>query len=185
MRALAVGLALLLGAPAYLAAQQRAPIEVGTRAGISYLFNTGSLTTFSVPGGGPSPFGAAVGGNASVHAAFFPGGNVMVEPQVSFALISESDGGETITNIALAGQVAYLFNGARANSAYVGANAAFVNVDLGEFFGSENDFAAGGTLGYRFLPYEHVAIRLEASYRRWFDFEVNELDGAVILGVVF
>jgi hypothetical protein len=34
------------------------------------------------------------------------------------------------------------------------------------------------------LPRDFLAIRVEAGYRRWFDFEMHEINAAIILGIV-
>jgi hypothetical protein len=68
-----------------------------------------------------------------------------------------------------------------ANSAYIGFNGSFFSISNGS---SESDFAAGGNVGYRLLPRDFLAIRFEAGYRRWFDFELHEINAAIIIGVV-
>lgn len=172
---------LFFASPPLLRAQERPGVEVGARAGLNILFDGGE-TIFTLAGGGPSPLGSLVAGNTAVHVAFFPSPQFMIEPLVSFGVASNS---ETFTNLTLAAQGAYLFNGATTNSAYVGATAAFNSIDLGDLTDSETDFAVGGTVGYRILPRPNAAIRLEAGYRRWLDFEINEIDAAVIFGVIF
>ncbi len=184
MRRLALALGFLLLLPAYLVAQDKPAAEIGTRIGVDILLpDDGSLVSVGIPGGGPSPAGSLLGTSSTIHFAFFPSTQVMVEPQVSFSLLSISNGGsETLTSFGLSGMVAFLFNGAAVNSPYVGANATFFLIDGdGD---SENDFALGGSVGYRLLPMEHIAVRLEGSYRRWLDFEFNEITVAAIFAVV-
>ncbi len=89
---------------------------------------------------------------------------------------------ETLTTVGITGQVAYLIAGAMANSPYVGFNASWFNISNAD---SESDFAVGGNFGYRALIRENVAFRIEGGYRRWFDFELNEINVAFILGVLF
>ncbi len=162
----------------------QAQVEVGTRAGMGLVLPAeGSILAFAVPGGAPSPVGTLLGTAASAHLAFFPGGKVMVEPQLTFQLLSVSNGDtQTLTSIGVTGTVAYLFSSAEVASPYLGFQASYFTVSNGA---SESDFAVGGTLGYRFLPAENVALRLEGAYRRWFDFELNEINVAFILGVLF
>lgn len=175
--------ALLLATPACLSAQDRPGVEVGVRAGVSVLMNQGDAISFGVPGGGPSPFGPLLGGNSTVHAAFFPSDQVMLEPQLGLSILSISNGAsETVTALGLTGLGAYLFDGAFTSSPYIGLSGSYFMVDTeGD---SETDFALGGTVGYRFLPMENVALRIEGAYRRWFDFEVNEVTAAFILGIL-
>ncbi len=183
MRALRYSVACLL-CFALTVSTARAQVEVGTRAGMGLVLpSEGSILTFAVPGAAPSPVGTLLGTAASAHVAFFPGGQIMVEPQLSFSLLSVSNGGsETITAAGITGMVAYLFNSAVANSPYLGFQATYWTVSNGA---SESDFGIGGAVGYRFLPAENVALRLEGAYRRWFDFELNEINVAFVLGVMF
>lgn len=182
-------LALLIGslllAPAYLAAQDKPTAEIGTRVGFDILLpEDGSLLSLAIPGAGPSPISTIFGSNSTIHFAFFPSPQIMVEPQLGFALLSISNGeSETITTLGLSGQLAYLFSGAMMNSPYLGLTTTFFLVDGdGD---SDTDFAVGGSVGYRLLPTERVAVRFEGSYRRWLDFELNEISFAAILGIVF
>ncbi|NIN71934.1 MAG: hypothetical protein GTO46_08415 [Gemmatimonadetes bacterium] len=183
MNRFALLLMILLVTPACLTAQDKPSLEIGMRAGFSLVLpEEGSILNFAVPGGGASPVASLLGGSSTVHFAFFPTPQIMVEPQLSFSVLSVSNGDtETLTTVGVTGQVAYLFTGAMANSAYVGFSGSFFSMSNG---GSESDFAVGGTVGYRFLPRDFMAIRIEASYRRWFDFELNEINGAIILGFV-
>lgn len=184
MRRLTPVLGFLLLSPAYLAAQDKPAAEIGTRVGVDILLpEDGSLVSLAIPGAGPSPAASLLGTSSTIHFAFFPSPQVMVEPQLSISLLSISNGDtETLTTLGLSGLVAYLFNGAMVNSPYVGANASFFLIDGdGE---SETDFAVGGSVGYRLVPLEHLAVRFEGSYRRWFDFEFNEITFAAIFGIV-
>lgn len=184
MRALSYSLVCLL-CLALTVNSAQAQVEVGTRAGMGLVFaDGGSILTFAVPGSAPSPLGTLIGTHTSAHFAFFPAGQIMVEPQLSFSVLSVSNGeSETLTTIGLSAMVAYLFSSAEANSPYVGFQGTYWSVSNGGE--SESDFAFGGAIGYRFLPVENVAFRIEGAYRRYFDFELNEVNLAFVLGVVF
>ncbi len=184
MRKLAMVLSMILLIPALLAAQQP-KFEVGTRGGVTYITNDGNLLAVALPGAGAAPLGNTLLGNSVVHFGFFPSPNIMVEPQLGFQLLNVSNGdSETFSAVIIALQGMYMFNGVTTNSAYIGISGAFNLFDLGEFADSETDFAAGGMVGYRIVPLEFLALRFEAFYRRWFDFEINEFGGAIVLGVV-
>lgn len=180
-------LALLLTAPAHLSAQDRPGVEVGMRAGVNVLLNGADLVAVGVPGGGPAGIGSLAGGSATAHAAFFPSDRIMLEPQLSFSILDLSNGdSQTVTNLALTGQAAYLLSGASTNSPYIGVSGSFIWTDIVE---GTNEFtstngALGGSVGYRFLPIDNVALRVEGAYRRWFDNERHELTGAFIVGIL-
>jgi hypothetical protein len=76
----AVALVALLLAPATLAAQGTT-IEIGAGAGAAILTNGGTLTNIGIPGAG-------VIGQAPLYATFFFGKGFMVQPEVSFNLLS-------------------------------------------------------------------------------------------------
>ncbi len=183
MNKFALLLVMLLVTPACLAGQDKPSLEIGTRAGLSLVLpEGGSILNFAVPGGGASPLASLLGGSSTVHFAFFPTAQIMVEPQLNFSVVSVSNGDtQTVTTAGVTAQVAYLFTGALANSAYLGFNGSFFSISNGS---SESDFAVGGNVGYRFLPRDFLAIRVEAGYRRWFDFEMHEINAAIILGIV-
>lgn len=183
MRKVATVLSLALLMPPLLAAQQP-KFEVGTRAGFTFLTNSGDVLSFGVPGGGASPFGNALLGNSVMHVGFFPSENIMIEPQLGFGLINISDGAdETFTRLILGLQGLWMASGVTTNSFYLGPNLAFSLIDANGV-DAESDFAAGATLGYRSLPLDFVSVRLETHYRRWFDADVNEFGVSVVLGVV-
>jgi hypothetical protein len=164
---------------------QRPGVELGTRVGVNVILpQDGSIIQFGVPGGGPGPLGFLLGGGSSVHVAFFPTPQLMLEPQLNLNVFAISNGDtETITNFTFAGQVAYLFQGATVNSGYIGGNVAATVIDA-TGADSQNDLAFGAAVGYRALPKPHVAVRVEAGYRRWLDLDFNEITAALIFGVV-
>lgn len=185
MRHALLAIAFVLSPAAVLWAQESPGIEIGTRVGLNVILDGEDIVNFAVPGGAPSPLGSLFGGNTSVHVAFFAGEQFMIETQLSVSILNISGPfeDETIGASTLVGQGAYLFSGATANSFYLGASAGFFSIDFDG--ASENDLAFGGSVGYRLLPKENIALRFEGAYRRWLDFEINELDFAVILGVLF
>jgi hypothetical protein len=180
--ALAIALAGLGFTPTGLCGQG---VELGTRVGFNIVLpEDGSIIGFGIPGGGPAPLGSLFGGASSVHVAFFPSEQVMLEPQLSLSVLRVSNGSsETLLNATLASQVAYMFSGASVSSGYLGGNLALTVIDVSGA-DSENDFALGFAVGYRALPTPNVAVRIEGGYRRWLDFELNELNAALIFGIV-
>lgn len=157
-------------------------IELGTRAGLSILMSGGDVISFAVPGGAPSPTSSLLGGASSIHMAFFPSERVMIEPQLNFSLLNVSNGSsETLTTLGLTGQVAYLLSDVQENGTYLGGNLALFRISNDD---STSDLALGGNAGYRWLVSESAVMRLEGSYRRWFDFEANEINVALIFGLL-
>lgn len=176
-----LGFGLLI--PASTVAQEARGVEIGTRAGFSMAVADGEILSVGIPGGSPNPLGFLVGGNSSLHVAFFPFSRLMVEPQANFDLISVSNGdSETLTSLSIASQFAYLFKGARSDSPYVGFATSLLYVGIGDV--SEWDVAIGLTFGYRFLLGEHIVLRPEGGYRFWFDLDIEEITAVVALSVL-
>jgi len=153
---------------------QRAKLDVGIHAGATILIPSGGDAeyTLGLPGGG-----TVLGLFPPVYATMFAGSNLMIEPQLAFAYQSFLDGG--LLNAAL--QVGYLMRPAGHGSPYLAAHLLMAN-SFGD--GSGTEFAAGGSLGYRHVVKDVVGLRYEARYRRWFDFDLNELALLVGFGVV-
>ncbi|MCH7876578.1 MAG: hypothetical protein IH965_14950 [Gemmatimonadetes bacterium] len=169
-----LGTALLL--PTYAAAQQGDRVaELGTRAvGADILTDGGTLTTVGIPGGG-------ILGSPTIYLMFWPAPNVMVGPELNVNLATNS---ATLTAFGLAGWIGWLATPATPGSFYLAANGAFQFVDLGGF--SNTDFGAGAAIGYRYeVLNQHLAIRAEGGYRRWFDSDLNEIVISLKLGLVF
>lgn len=181
-KALGLVLPLLLATTGSLDAQDDPGWELGTRAGFSILTNGSTLVSFGLPGGAPAPSSVLFGGGTSVHFGFFPGDHLMIEPQVNLNVIIPDGDQDNITIANLTGQFAYLFSGADTNSAYLGANGSLFTVSAGD---TESDIALGANLGYRILVSDGAALRLEGAFRRWLDLEVNELNLALVFGVIF
>lgn len=173
---LGAALAVLVAAP--LRAQHKPSAEIGTSLGVTVLSQSGTtLTTIGVPvPQGPTP----VFGQAAMYATIFATPSLMVEPQVSFAHVT--DGNSSITVIGVAGQTGYLFTPARPASPYVAANVGFQH--LGGDVGSGTGVGIGGAVGYRLRVGAGFAVRFEARYRRWLgDFDgLNEFGFGIGLG---
>lgn len=146
-------------------------IEIGSGLGASILTNGGSLTHIGVPGAG-------IVGQAPLYVNLFFGRGVLIQPEVSFNILS--GGGETLTTLGVAGHLGYTFSGAAANSAYASVGGAVQYADSD--FGSNSEFGVGARVGYRVLVNTGFAIGFEGGFRRWFDSEVNEITIAIRLG---
>lgn len=169
----AVLLAAALLVPIAGQAQQRTTIELGTGVGASILANNGTLTHIGAPGAG-------VVGQAPLYASFMFGAGMMIQPEISLAILTGE--GETLTTLGFGTQVGYLFSGADRNSAYAAASGA---LQYASFAGeSDSEFAAGGRVGYRIVVNSGFAVSLEGGYRRWFDSDLNEITIALRLGGV-
>jgi hypothetical protein len=116
-----------------------------------------------------------------VYASFFFSGGAMVQPELAFRFISAD--GDDLTTLATVANIGYLFGSPDENALYLTANGAWQYVDVeGD---SEDEFGAGGRLGYRIVVNEGFAVSLEGGYRRWFDSEANEIVFGLRLGGVF
>lgn len=157
---------------------QDTTVEIGTGVGVTILKDGTTITSIGVPGPAIGAFGLMT--SAPLYASFLFDGGLMVQPEVVIRYTTFED--VSVTMAASVANVGYLFNGANRNSPYFLANLAMQYVDAdGD---SENDFAAGGGMGYRFLVNDGFALSLEAGYRRWFDWEVNELSFGLRMGGV-
>lgn len=171
-----LGCALLaaVSVPTVAAAQGGPVVEIGTGLGAAIQSAAGAtLTHIGVPGQG-------ILGQPTIYASFFPGGTVLVEPQIALNIISS--GGETLTTIGLGGQLGYLFRGAAINSPFIAAAFAYQSVSGGG--ASAGEAGAGGKAGYRVLIGSGVGLRIEAGYRRWFDSHINEFTIGIGIGAI-
>jgi hypothetical protein len=153
------------------AGQQPTTVELGIHAGATILIPGGgdAEVVFGVPGAG-----SLAGLFPPIYATVFATPSVMIEPQIAFLYETGSTSG--LLNAAL--QVGYVFNPETPGSLYLAAHLQTAN---GFGNGGNTEFAAGGSVGYRRVVKDILAVRLEGRYRRWFDFfGLNEI--AIIVG---
>ncbi len=144
-------------------AQSKGTAEIGSSLGVTVLSANGSsLTHIGVPGAG-------VAASPTLYLSYISA-NVMVEPQLSLAIIS--GGGSTQTALGAAMQFGYLFTPGQRGSGYVEVNAALQSFKP-RFGSSETGTGFGGGLGYRTRVGQGLAIRFDARYRHW----LGALDG--------
>ncbi|NIR45059.1 MAG: hypothetical protein GWN99_11785 [Gemmatimonadetes bacterium] len=167
--------AFMLLTPAFLAAQTPKWTLGAGVLGLTYETES-EVFLATIPGGGGNL------GLSSVFIGFFPHDNVAIRPGVNFQLASN---GGTAYDALIEAQVEYHFSGVGMASPYVFGLGQFNLFDAGDLSDSETDFAAGGGIGYRLLPFDFWALMFEVSYRRWFDFELNQVMGSVKMEVVF
>jgi len=153
--------------------------EVGTGFGVNIFSNGGTVTSVGIPGPGIGAIGLLT--SAPVYASFFFDGGAMVQPEIAFRYISANGG--TMTTVATVGNVGFLFGRADENALFLTVNGAWQYVDVDEE--SEDEFGAGGRVGYRIVVNEGFAVSFEGGYRRWFDSETNEIVFGLRLGGVF
>lgn len=158
MRAAAVAvLGAIVLTPIQVMAQGKS-VEIGTNAGLT-IFTGGGATTWDLA----AP-GAGVGGAANVYASFFGAKEIFIEPSAGLAILHA--GGNTITNLSVAGTVGYLLKkSAAVKGAYLAADVA---LDYAHLPGnSATDYALGAKVGYRVPVGSSFAVRLEGGYRKW------------------
>ncbi len=113
-------------------------------------------------------------------ASFFKGDHLVIEPHFGLAI-----GSERSTDVALGGNIGYLFSGPEANSLLLAGHLGFTT-DLGlptsTGGDSSNDFAVGGKVGYRIPIGTGAALRVEGEYRRWLDSGLNEFRVGIGIG---
>lgn len=168
MRPVTVALVASLLAPPALCAQNTT-VEIGSGLGVSVLTNGGTLTSIGLPGPGIGALGLI--GSAPLYATFYFGGGMMIQPEVSFRLLTGE--GATLTTFGIVANAGYALSGAEQNSFFVAATGGWQFIDNDG--SSDNEFGAGGKLGYRFVVSEGFAVGVEAGYRRWFDSKLNEI----------
>ena len=146
--------------------------EFGARAGLTLIRGPDDRTVVGGPGGGP-------GAKPVFHATWFPSiGPWMLEGQFGFSTSSSTSADER--NVVVALQPAYQWGAGP--SPYVGVNLAYEFEDDGTV--SQSDVAAGFAVGVRFFPRPFLALRIEASYRRWVDRKLDEYGLGAGFGVL-
>lgn len=179
MSSLRCTLALLALAPALAAAQTMSVVEIGTRAGGTFINDaSGTYSIFSVPGSG-------ILAQPGVYATLFAPNHMMLEPELSASV--GSGGGNTNSSVGMGISMGYLFGRPGANSPYVAATFAYQSISgtarSGDLI-TQNDMAAGARIGYRWVVRKVIAVRFEGLYRRWFDDHANEVAFSVGVGVL-
>jgi hypothetical protein len=174
MRKVLLVAALVLLTPAILSAQQPKWSLGATAFGVTY-FSEAKAFEIALPGGGAFNFPA-------MYVGFYPHEKIAVMPGATVIFLSP-DEGDTFYDLYISLLITYQFMGHAENSFYVGVLGDFNAFDPGG--ASTTDFAAGGAVGYRLVPFDFFAVRLEGSYRRWFDFEENQFTGTVKVEVNF
>ena len=152
--------------------KRKTPIEIGTEL-LSVLFETdqGSSATLIALGGGLART------SPSIYISGFPFNRLALDLGLGLSSVSGNLGGAT-TWIARSG-FTYFPQGTTSNSIYVRS---FATVWDGDSFDSQ--FGMGGGLGYRHVFHNRIAMRLEASYLRWFEAETNHIGLRLSFGVV-
>ncbi len=158
---------------------QGATIEIGSGLGASILSSNGTITNISAPGPGIGALGLL--GQAPLYASFFVGNGFLIQPEISFSLLSGE--GSDLTTFSGVANIGWALAGGSANSPYVTANGAW---QIASFDGdSESEFGAGARIGYRVVINQGFALSFEGGYRRWFDSDLNEfLIGLRVGGIV-
>jgi len=175
MRALTIGLAVWLSAPALLYAQSPR-WEIGTRFGITRLWREGGGDTFfRLPGGG-------LVGEPVLHATYFipngeqaDGPTTFLEGELLLWAGLDAAGG---TLVGLGALFGYLPGGAGSGSPYGALSVALLARE------GSNVLAPGAAVGYRLPVSDHFAVRFQANYRRWIDPELNELSAVLLVALV-
>lgn len=172
MRAVILGLAACMAAAASANAQSDAlpGAEIGIRSGWSRISNGGNATnTLALPGSGFFGVGA-------VHATVFASQRIAVEPQ--FGIVRVTEGGNAETATIFGAQLMYFFEDP-AHAPYAFAQGTLHHLGSGD--NGMTAFTTGGGLGYRWVAYKSLALRVEGLYRRWsHDAEGDEF--AVLVG---
>lgn len=185
MRPTALIVCQLLIAAASAAAQTTPRWSLGgTLLSVSAASEANSVDV-GLPGGGPLIFAGESAARAApeIYAGFFPHPNIVVAPGIAFAYERPDDAASRYgLGIDLA--IEWHVSGVTRSSLYVAAKGAFIGWDAGAG-DSRTDLAAGAALGYRFLPYDFFALRLESDYRRYFDLAENQITGVLKAEVVF
>jgi hypothetical protein len=155
---------------------QSTTIEIGSGLGASILSSNGTITNIGVPGPGIGALGLL--GQAPLYASFFLGNGFLIQPEISFSLLSGE--GSDLTTFSGVANLGWAFAGGSGSSPYVTANGAWQIVSFdGD---SESEFGAGARIGYRFVVNQGFAVSFEGGYRRWFDSDLNEILIGVRLG---
>jgi len=176
MKTLRFGLALFaaaaIGLPSQLDAQSGS-VEIGFDTGLSLtmpsdtdFLDYDNVTSINVP-------------QQSIRVGFFVSDQLSVEPAVGFSWLDA--GGESLTQLALAGRVLYHFSPDPTRPRfYLGGGAGFTLIDVAD--DQETQFGVGGGLGVKLPIADRMAIRLEGSFSRYF--ETDQLPATSVIGVV-
>jgi hypothetical protein len=171
MKTLRFGLALFaaaaIGLPSQLDAQSGS-VEIGFDTGLSLTMvsDADNVTSIDVP-------------QQSIRVGFFVSDQLSIEPAVGFSWLHT--GGESATQLALAGRVLYHFSPDPTRPRfYLGGGAGFNLIDVGDQ--QETQFGVGGGLGVKLPVADRMAIRLEGSFSRFF--ETDLLPAASVIGAV-
>ena len=176
MKTLRFGLALFaaaaIGLPSQLDAQSGS-VEIGFDTGLSLTMPSDTdfrdydnVTSIDVP-------------RQSIRVGFFVSDQLSIEPAVGFSWLDA--GGESLTQLALAGRVLYHFSPDPTRPRfYLGGGAGLNLIDLAEQ--QETQFGVGGGLGVKLPVADRMAIRLEGSFGRYF--ETDLLPATSVIGAV-
>jgi hypothetical protein len=154
--------------PTSLPAQQPTRFEVGTSAGLTVSIpdDGGTEGSVNLPGAG------SFGGLATLYATFFAGRSWMIEPQLFLAWNSAVD---ELTYSAML-QLGYLVRPGAKGSVHAAANGGVFKLGTsGDIFDLDSP-AVGAAGGYRIVVRDALALRFEIGYRRWLDFDLNEMN---------
>ena len=149
-------------------AQQPSRVELGTMLGVSILSGNGQTEVVAAAPGG----GTLLGTLPVLYANFSVTPHVTVEPQTYFLL---SDGSLLVSGSL---QVGYVANPQAHTSPFVTAHGGLVYAT-----GGDPSFMLGGSVGYRVIATDALAIRIEGRYRRWLDGDVNDFGLLIGFGV--
>ncbi len=172
VKALGFLIAVLLTFPNFALGQKKSLVEFGTNFGVTIIDAGGStLTNFAVPGQG-------FAGQPTIYASLFPGGIVIIEPQIALTVLHVED--ETVTTLGFGVQMGCLFKGSEENSLFAVGNISSQSISSSDY--SDSEFGFGGKLGYRILIGDGFGIRFEGGYRRWLEADLNEFMFGVGIG---
>jgi hypothetical protein len=183
MRSLPLIAVLALALPATATAQTPRWALGATLFNTTY-FSESGLLDVGIPGGGPLVLTGGLRAAPEIYAVFFPHPQLTVVPGIAFNAF-KPEGADTRYGLGLDLAVEWHPSGVTGNSAYAAANFALLAHDFGSGSESDTEFAAGVAIGYRWLPYEFLALRTEAVFRRYLDFEENQLTAVLKAEVVF
>jgi hypothetical protein len=159
------------------AQEKKASAEIGTTLGATILsFEGETITAVGIP----VDAGVSILGTPALYATIFATPSLMVEPQLG--LMFYSGGGDDVSIIFAAVDVAHLFTPSESSSPYAGLNAAVQSFDLGDE--STTGTGLGGRVGYRVRVGAGLAVRFEGHIRMWLgDFdEITEYGFGVGIG---
>ena len=152
--------------------KRKSSLESGTEL-LSVQFATGGYasTTLTNLGGGLARTSPAI----YISSFFFH----RLAFDMGLGLTSWSYDGGKNTSWMTRGGFTYFPQGATSNSVYVRSSVGTLDTD-----NSSTQYGAGGGLGYRHVFQNRMAMRLEASYLRWFRAKENHITVRLSFGVV-